>query len=961
MFGGLAAECDGRRIERFQTKQTASLFAYLVLNPGRYVPREILCDMLWPSSRPDAARASLNQAISWIRREFGDETLLQTDRRTVALAYDRVSTDVAEFLDLIDLDSEDRSERLERALALYSADLLEGNGDGWVRVERVMLAEKHILALRELCDLSEAKGDFESAIRWLREVIRAEPLEEAHHIRLVQLYGRAHQRGAIRRHFTEYEQLTAGAGRSPTFQFRSLVEGLLREDEPEDPLVLPHLVTRFFGREGEIETICDLIHDGARLVTLLGFSGVGKTRLSLEVAHRLRESFETVLFVPLADLQRGDEVAAAILRQMEVDFNPATPALGRLALKLAHAPRMLIVLDNFDSLVESGGRVVKELLSRSPNVFFLTTSQAKLALIGETVVSIGSLPVPAPDADLAELEQNPSCQMFVDRARLAHPDFRATEENASVLAALCHRLEGLPLAIELAAPWTQPHSLHETLRDLTDRFDLLVNEDASDRPERHRSLKASFEYSFRLLPEDLQSILVRLCVFEGGWSKEAAAAVLGESDLRGPLKQLIDRSLVVSEAKASPPRFLMLDSLREFGAERLSDQEKLALGEQHARYFRGLVTEAFSESNGPKRPAWVVRLREDLPNVMAALQWYEDHGHACALEMAARLGWFWQIHGPLDEARTRMALLLARFSEHVETEIALDAYLGLGNLELLGASLEGAEKAFSAALQVLDGEDLDRKAAIWAGLSGVALRRNELPKAQELLELSIDVAEQIGDLVGSSRGHLYLAFVLSDMGDYEAAKTHFDRSLAIEAEREDVAGIARVYSNLGHWARFQSRLPLAKHYAEESHRIYRSIGQKPGIARAKLNLAQVLVRQDEVVEALPLLNEAIRLFDEFGDPLGVQSCIAQVTMASAALDRYPDAARLMAIESAFAEQLKAPMSPQDAEIYQQTCETIRARLSPDDLAAIETDVLSMSGPQKVRTVLEILAPAGVSA
>jgi len=962
LFGVLRAEREERKVDRFQTKQTASLLAYLSLHPGRFVARDVLCEMLWPASRPEAARASLNQAISWLRKEFEDEALFRTDRRSVAVEYDRITTDVGEFQAWISdcaVTRDERRHRLEKAVALCSSELLEGSGESWVRIERSLLTESYVRALKELCDLCEEAGDHDAAIQRVVEILRLEPLDEDHHLRLLHLYAITDQLGAVQRHNRELEEMLREQGRSPSPRFRAIVQQLLHSDEVSESRgepALPHLLTRFFGREEEVSLILDRIEKGARLITLLGVSGMGKTRLSLEISHRFEQQSKHVAFVSLAELNHGEEIPMAILRKLGVEGGGNQPTWSALRHVLARNGPTLVVLDNFDQFADSSADFVHELLTSLPHLSLLITSQAPLNLKGETIIGLKPLPVPAPGDDLALVLKNPSFEMFVDRARLAAPDFRPTPENAKALADLCRRLEGMPLAIELAAAWAQPHSPEEILADLSGGPELLYSEER-DRPERHWSLRASFEYSFNLLPNRLQDCLASLSVFEGGWTQTAASAVTEDVDIRHAIRLLIERSLVTAstETAKGATRYRMLETLKQFVRDHLRTEQTDALIEKHAQFFSAFAQEAFRESTGSPRAIWVDALRDEAANLSAALHWFESSGRIeDGLRMVVHLAWFWQVNGPLGEARARCRSLLDKAPKDLDLSLLAQSNHALGNLELVGSNLDGAQEAFQAALS------LERTlgapcgiAAALAGLSGVALRRNQLDEAKELLKESIELSEQIGDSTGSSRSHLYLAFVLSDMGQYEDAKRHFDRTLALEAEREDLAGIARVYTNLSHWARFQSKYVQARYYAEESLRLYTKVGQRLGVARAKLNLGEILLREEEYSAALSALTEALRDFDEIGDPFGVQVCVGEIVMAAAHTGAFTQAIRLMTLESRMAEQLQAPRSPVDEALYRAACSLIAEGASKGERESYELWALVIPRHELPSASLEI--------
>ncbi|MBI1331684.1 MAG: tetratricopeptide repeat protein [Armatimonadetes bacterium] len=963
LFGGLSAESPERRIDAFQTQKTAQLFAYLALNSGRFMYREVIADLFWPQSDRVAARASLNQAIAWIRKEFGERDLLTTDRNCVAIERDLVDVDVERFLTLV-LDESgspgDRRARLVEAEGLYSDELLKGMNDTWVRVERLVLAEKYVRALKELTTMDEQNNDLDESIEWQRKLVRLEPHVEEHHIRLMKLYGLTGNTGGIRRHMAEYAEMAKQSGLAPSREMLAVVEDLTHESIPTMAVThaeassnhnVPSPISRFYGREDSLDAIRGLLSDRSRLITILGLPGVGKTRLAIQVGLDAAPRFAEVCYVQLAPHDPDENLAEVI--QTEIEPGPAQSLVQRLS----YASSTLLILDNFEHFVETGVEVVRQILNQCPNVQVLTTSQVSLGLNGEVVHALAPLPVPPNTADLRELLGNPSFQMLLDRIRSIVPNYQPTEGEAEMLAVLCRRLEGFPLAIEIAAARTQTSSVYDLLQEVSERLETLSGH-ASDVPSRHQSIHAALNHCFAMLSEPTKRALSRLSVFRGGWTLDAAEDVLREDGLPAILRSLMARALIWSTqpaAQTQPTRFEMLDLVRRFSMEQSVVGDIESLGERHAEYYARLAKQAAHDAQGPKRAVASLRLRSETPNLIAALEWLEAHERFDeALDLAVDLGWFWQTHGVFDRHRDRLQSLVAAAEGRVQPEKLASAYQLLGQVELLRTALEAAETGFSKSLDLgRTVGDQRRIASSLLGLGAVSIRRNQQLPAKDFLEESLAISDASGDTTGSSLAHLYLAFALSELEEYEDAKRHFDESLRIETELQNYDGIAKAYSNLSIWARFQGRLALAAHYARESLRIYDGFGQWAGVARASTNLAKILSLEGEDVEPLELICRALTIFDEMGDILGVQSCIAGLVSVFLSDGRIDDAARMMAMEATLAKRLGAPMSPSDEEEYRRTCQVVRDQVAGDQIEALMTDA-------SIRTAHEI-AQIGIAA
>jgi predicted ATPase/DNA-binding SARP family transcriptional activator len=610
LLGELRVTFAGEETPRAVTRKIGGLLGYLACFLHRAHSRDALIELFWPESDLEAGRASLRGALPLLRRLLeplspdeasASSLLLVVDRQTVRLDPARVTTDVAEFER--DLQAAARATSPAEAVALweqavsrYGGELLAGYYEPWVLAERKRLANACVRALRRLATARSQQGDLAGAIEAARRAVQVDPLGEAAHYDLIRYCAAAGQIAAARRHYLEMERrLKAELGVPPSQSLSDLLDAGERSRvslvpapavsrspdrvTPAPPLSLPSLpvpLTPFFGREEEIAQVRAML-EGAdtRLVTLTGLGGTGKTRLALEVARRLQEQGSTwtgVAFVSLVDLTDPRLLGQTLRGALNLPPAGDTDPLEQIATWLA-GQRFLLVLDNFEQLLEAGPATVQPLLKRAPGLVCLVTSRRPLGLTAEADYPVPPLPTPAAAAQPERLLEFASVRLFLNRAQAARPDFQVTAANGEAVTRLCQALEGIPLALELAAARSPVLTPAQMLQHLSDRFGFLVARHR-DVAERHRTLRAALEWSYQALPEDQQRLLARLSVFRGGWTLEAAAAVCGGQVRTPVLDQLLElrnAALIIAEEAGEAMRFRMLETVRDYSEEQLAE------------------------------------------------------------------------------------------------------------------------------------------------------------------------------------------------------------------------------------------------------------------------------------------------------------------------------------------------------------------------------------------------------
>ncbi len=629
---------------------------------------------------------------------------------------------------------------------------------------------------------------------------------------------------------------------------------------------LPLQFTRFFGREAEMARVQALLRtdDGAaRLVTLTGPGGTGKTRLAVETAARLVEAFHgAVWFVPLADIADTDLLPDALLEAMRLPRSPGEDAFSQAVSALSQNPSLL-VLDNMEQVVEGGADFVERLLQEVPSLVCLVTSRQLLGLSGEHEFVVPPLPTPGGSGDTPEgLGVYGSVQLFVDRAQAVKPDFKVTNTNAAAVAELCNRLEGIPLAIELAAARALVMTPSQMLNQLAHRFELLVSRKRGVA-ERQRTLRAAIDWSYRLLSPELQQFFARLCVLRGGWTVEAAEAVTGEPLTLDMLAQLREGSLIQTEEGVAEMRFRMLESIRDFACEQLEADDRAQAEQAHAAYYQCFTQQGEAQLRGEHQQEWLHRLEEAHDNLRAAIVWasQEPERVETHLRLCGGLWYFWSIRGYLTEGRRRLHDALARVpAEHPE----------YGRSELRAGALTGA--------------------------GALALDQSDDQEGRSLLEESVLLWRELGGNSGLAATLNLLGNALLERGQMQEALAHYEEALALYRALDDRRGASILLNNLGVLAQDEGDLDRAARLLIESVRFKRSLGNFYGLANSLDSLGSVERSRGNVEQAAKLYAEALTLRKQIGHRSGI--AISLNNMGHLALaQRNPESARLHFVES----------------------------------------------------------------
>ncbi len=682
------------------------------------------------------------------------------------------------------------------------------------------------------------------------------------------------------------------------------------------PNNLPRQLSSFVGRGDEIAAAEARLAE-ATMVTLTGTGGVGKTRLALEIgAHVLMSFSDGVWLVELASLTEGELVDDAVAAALRVKQRPNTEIIDALVEGIG-SRHLLLILDNCEHLLDPVVVMADELMRRCPRLHILATSREALGIPGESLLPVPSMSLPSFDAagaDLEALAEFDAVRLFVDRAHAASPSFALTAGNADAVAQICRRLDGIPLAVELAAARVRALPPAQIAARLNDRFRLLTGGSRTALP-RHRTLRAAMDWSFDLLSEPEREVLPRLSVFAGSFSLEAAESIISGGAVRSEevldlLGHLVDRSLLVAEESGDEARYRMLETVRDYAQERLAESGDAAdRYTRHRDWYAGLVERARPAFfSGQVQAEWVARLDADHDNLRAALRWaHEDpDGADVELGMASGLWRFWEVRGDLEEGSAWLDRALDRIGGEVSLRRA-SALTGAGMLAAHRGDHARAAALHEASL-MLHRELGDPLAIATAcnNAASVAIERSDFERARELYAEAIELTRDGGDQRGAAFTVINLADLTARMGNDQEADRLFAESIAMFDRLGDRWGSAHASTRQALAARRRGDLDSARRGFEDALVTHRSTGDRHAEARVLANLGDVAADDGDLAGAESLYQQSLALRSQLGDRIGMATILER--LAGVAEDRPARAASLIGAASAIREEIGAPLS-----------------------------------------------------
>ncbi len=708
-----------------------------------------------------------------------------------------------------------------------------------------------------------------------------------------------------------------------------------RESEPR-PNNLPLQRTAFIGREHETAGLRQLLSRiDVQLVTLTGPGGIGKTRLALQVAGEIADQFPGgVCFVPLSAIGEGGLIASTIAQSVGVrETGNKSPQQSLIEYVGGLSQPMLLLLDNFEHLV-SAAPLVAQLLTPGPNLKVVVTSQAPLHVYGEHEFPVPPLALPDPRSipPLEVLSRLPAIALFAARARAVKHEFALTKENAPVVAAICARLDGLPLAIELAAARIKLLSPSAMLARLEGRLNLLTG-GARDLPSRQQTLRGTVDWSYSLLNAAEQTLFRRLSVFAGGCTLEAVEAVcdtkgdLGLDVLDG-MASMVDKSLAQQvEAADTETRFRMLSTLREYALERLAESDdEPATRRAHAAYYLVLAEEGAEEVAA--QPEWLDRFEIEHENFRLAIDYLVRTGDAeWGFRMGAALFRFWETREHLTEGRNAIARLLALGGSASRPKLR-------ARLLFAGAVLAAAQGDYNSALPLFEESletcvKLNDKRGVAVELNALAVNardRGEFAAASSLFERCVAIWKDLGDPANIARALSNLASVMKSQGEYERASSLYDECLTMFRQMGDGAGVAWTLNYLGDVAREKADFVAARSFCEQSLLEFRQLRDSWGIASTLSDLASLGCDQGNNSEARCLYGESIKVFQELGHKRGIARALECLAVSAAAQSNAELSLHLAGAAAALRQRLGVPLTPTEQPRLEKALEFARRTL-----------------------------------
>jgi predicted ATPase/DNA-binding SARP family transcriptional activator len=845
------------------SRPSQSLFAYLLLSAGTSHRREKLAGMLWPDSLEETARDNLRHSLWRIRKALPPtpkaEYLLTDD---LSIAFNASSEYWLDAAELEKLRENTSAAELISVLSEYQGELLSGFYDEWVELEREHLSSIFEHHMARLLSLLKAENRWLDVLDWSERWIKLGKKPEPAFQALMSAHAAKGDMSKVAATYERYVKSLREFGIEPSKPTKELYENLKSGKDIPNPISIstklvakeisssiPVPLTSFIGREKELREIARLL-SSSRLVTLTGPGGVGKTRLAIQTANDANKKFKDCVFwVDLVGLSDENLIPQQIAQSLNIREISNEPLIE--TLKTYFKPKqILIVLDNCEHVIRACAEYAEQLLAACPGLKVLATSIEALGLFNENTWQVPSLPLPEMQGPLSlkDLKEFASIELFSERAGNAKSGFVLDERNASSVAQICRRLDGIPLAIELAAARIKVLSVDEIAGRLDDRFSLLT---AGSRTaiSRHQTLRATIDWSYHLLAEQERILFRRLSVFASGFTLEASETVCSQgmkrSDSLDLLGRLVDKSLVIveSDSEVGGTRYRLLETIRQYALEKLVEiGEASLIRDQHLDFYLSLAEKSEPHIFGHDSAIWINRLDKDLDNIRAAMEWSTNSGKAvAALRIAGSLVYFcyfWFARGNLlSEWQHRIQLALSRPEGMERTLARAKALNGLGFM-------------------------------YWADMYPTD-RRPELEEA-------LDIARELGDQRNTATALRYLGLLASMQGNYVEARSLLEQSLEIWRPMgpEGKVEVSWTLTFLGDVALNQNESNEARSIYEEAVAILREIGDKNFLAYSVRRLGLLAWRKKDYRKAIALCKESLSLNRELGDPRGVLASVS---------------------------------------------------------------------------------------
>ena len=927
LIGKFDIQYDGKSVT-ISSRSAQSLFAYLILNAGTSYRREKLAGMFWPDASEEKARSYLRHELWRIRKAFASITqfdyFLADDIRITFSTSAEYWLDVAAIMTVGESDPIDE---LKNALSVYQGELLPGFYDEWILLEREHLQAVYEQQIARLLEMFHNEKRWREILEWAERWISFGQAPEAAYRALMAAYDVLGEHAKVAVTYERCVKALEAFGYEPSEETRSLA--IRRSSKINIPIPL----TSFIGREIELKEIAQLLSK-SRLVTLTGTGGVGKTRLAIQVVADVLERFpDGVWFLDLAPLMDPALVSTTLATLLGLRESGEVPVIDLLK-KFFGSRTALIIFDNCEHLIEASAQVVHSLLASGKSLKILATSREALRISGEITYRVPSLEVPKVSREdgVQTLENVESVQLFKERVAADSPGFLVNQENVFTIAQICQRLDGIPLAIELAAARTNVLTVEQILTRLNDRFNLLTSGARTALP-RQQTLWAAIEWSYSLLSEKERILFRRLAVFTGGWTLEAAEKICSRDGIPPQqvldlLFQLIHKSLISVEMKDGETRYRRLEIIREFAREKLIEATEAGrIQERHLEYFLELAEEAEKELRGLNQVAWMNRLEREHDNLRAALAWcVSKQNTKSALCLLSALSWAWFIRDHFNEMsnwfnKIRLLPEIARYPvPHARLLNSMaQFFMFMGQSQYAKSLLEESRPVWLS----LGSQGETGLAEVLDKLGSLASWGRDYEAAQAFFEQSYKLFARHEYEWGMAFVMCHMGSIAISQGNRAEGQNRYKKSLAKFQALGDKFMIGYVLNGLGHLARYSNDYASAGEYYEQLLETARLLNGRFILADAYYGLAWISLHQGDYRAARERFEKSLGLWEESGDRPGAIACLAGFASVLALMDKLEQAACLLGAVETISKTLGVP---RDLDDYDHCVDSMRAKL-----------------------------------
>ncbi|HDQ70772.1 MAG TPA: tetratricopeptide repeat protein [Chloroflexi bacterium] len=930
-LGSFQVSKDDQPITNFGADSARALLVYLAMHAGTQFQRTFLSSLLWPDQPEAEALHALRQALNRLRNAIGDRKadppFLHITRTAIQFnPHSDYWLDVTAFKDLIATTQQHPHRRLQacrachrrltQAAELYRGDLLTSffldshPFEEWLLMEREYLHRQAMDVFYQLAAYHEQRGAFDLAQHYARRQVALEPWREEAHQQLMRALALSGQRSAA---LTQYDgcrqTLAAELSVAPTATTEALYEQIQAETllrDPQSPHNLPAQLGPFIGREAALEQIAEQLNrPDCRLLTLLGPSGVGKTRLALQVAREETGAFQDgVYFVPLAAIGSPDALTTALARALGFNFRSGENLQAQLGNYL-RKKETLLLLDNFEHLLP-GGALIVDLLRHAANLSVLVTSQKRLNAPGECLFNVEALGYPddalsgdSLGASGEEIHRYSAVHFFVESARRWQPNFSINPANQPHIVRICQLVSGIPLALELAASWLRAYSCQEIAQEVQNDLDFL-HVSSPGTPARHHSMRAAFRYAWTLLTTEEQRVLQRLTVFQGSFSREAALQVTDTSSQI--LAALVDKSMLYRVTYEHPhpvTRYMLHNLVRRYAAEILTGDPDGAskVYEQHCDYYCTLLQALETDLTGSTQRPALDTLNAEIENVRAAWDWAATHGRVSAIrQMLESLTQFYTLRCWFQEGKAVFGQAIESLSqtkpilEHVQ-HVIHKLVVRRGTFMIHLGRYDEAENLLQDSLKVLQTlDDVPEIISCLNNLSIISNRQGDYAKAKDLLDRALTLAQATPSRRWEADSLSRLGAVYFYLADYARASECYTQTLHIRRELDDRFGESLALGNLGITVYEQDDFQTARAYFEQSLDIIRrEIGNREREGWILNNLGMIALDRGEYTDSRDYYRQALHISREIGDLWGESNTLGNLGLVHWSLGDFTKA------------------------------------------------------------------------